>query len=87
MRKFLNENANLWQELRTLLMLGGTWQEPDEFVAPHVFSAVPDGRGGHEDVAIIGAGVRVGEAPRPDAAVITTMSYCVAELVLQQDLQ
>lgn len=84
LRRFLNEDANLWQELRTVLTLGGTWHGSDEFFAPYVYSAMPDGRGENEDVAIIGAGVRVREAPRPDAAVVTTLSYCVVELAPRQ---
>jgi hypothetical protein len=84
LRRYLNEDAKRWQELRTVLTLGGTWREPDEFAAPYVYSAMPAGRGEYEDAAIIGAGVRVRQAPRPDAAVVTTMSYCVVELVPQQ---
>lgn len=67
-----------------MLTLGGTWQGRDEFAAPYVYSAMPDGRGEYDDVAIIAAGVRVREAPRPDAAVITTMSYCVVERAPRQ---
>lgn len=80
LRRDLAAGPERWDALRTLLMLGGTWDEPDVFAAPYVYSAWPDGHDTFDEQAIVGAGVRVRAAARPDAAVITSLSDCIVRV-------
>ena len=70
-------DSELWAKLAAVLALGGTFQGDGTFVAPYTFSRWPQQFDGFEHVALVAADVRVRDAPRPDAPVITTMSFAI----------
>lgn len=72
--------SRLWEELATVLALGGTFDSDDRFVAPYVFSRWPDGVDPFEHVALVAADVRILAAPRTDADVVGTSSFVVLPL-------
>jgi hypothetical protein len=79
-RKLESTETDLWQELDEVLALGGTFQEPDTFFAPYVFSRWPETFDSFEHVAVIGSGVRIRARPALSAPVVATVSYAVLKL-------
>jgi hypothetical protein len=73
----MEPDSALWSELGTVLALGGTFSDPDTFTAPYTFSRWPDRFDGFEHVALIASDVRIREAPRADAAALTTLSFSI----------
>jgi hypothetical protein len=74
----LNEpDSRFWAELGAVLALGGTFESPVTFVAPYVYAIWPDDLDSFQHVAIIGSGVRVRAAPRPDADPLRRVSFAV----------
>jgi hypothetical protein len=69
--------SDLWGTLGIVLALGGSFQRPDTFVAPYVFSRWPERFDSFEHVALVAADVRIREAARADAAVLTTRSFAI----------
>jgi hypothetical protein len=62
----------LWQELRTVLRLGGRWQDDGVFVAPYVCTDFGDEP---KTAAVIGANVRVRADATAGSPVIVTLRY------------
>jgi hypothetical protein len=52
-------DSALWGELRRVLTLGGTFEGPDTFVAPYVFSNWPSEFDAFDHVALVGDAPRV----------------------------
>lgn len=75
-----NASSNFWREFPRALALGGTFRGED-FSAPYVFSAWPDGFDPFECAAIVGHGVRLREGPGPTARTLTTLDYDIVEQV------
>jgi hypothetical protein len=73
-------DSPLWKELGTVLSLGGSFEGPDSFVAPYVFSRWPGDYDSFEHVAVVGSNVRVRSGPAAGAGIIDTVSYAVLEL-------
>jgi hypothetical protein len=73
-------DSPLWDELGTVLALGGSFQGPDTFVAPYTFSRWPDRFDAFEHVVLTGANVRIRSAPQADAPVRATLSFAVLPL-------
>jgi hypothetical protein len=73
-------DSELWHELGEVLRLGGTFDSPDSFVAPYVFSRWPDDVDAFEHVAVIGSNVRVRAAPSTRSRILTTVSYSILRL-------
>ena len=82
--KLESENSDLWKELGTVLSLGGSFDRAGRFVAPYIFSRWPAKVDSFENVAIIGANVRVREAPRNDSATVGSLSFVVVPLSREQ---
>jgi hypothetical protein len=72
--------SRLWEELATVLALGGTFDSEDRFVAPYVFSRWPAGVDPFEHVTLVGKEVRMLAAPRADADVVGTGSFVIVRL-------
>lgn len=66
------DTSELWAELKQVLSLGGTFQGPDIFVAPYVYSRWPSEIASDDIdyVAVVRDGTPVYAAPRPDAPVL-----------------
>jgi hypothetical protein len=72
--------SELWQEIGTVLALGGSFQGTDTFAAPYTFSRWPDAFDPFEHVALVASNVRLRAAPRADAPVRATLSFAVLPL-------
>jgi hypothetical protein len=73
-------DSELWRELGAVLALGGTFEEPDTFVAPYVFSRWPQEFDAFDHVALVGSNVRVRSAPKADAPILETHSFAILRL-------
>lgn len=69
-----------WEELATVLALGGTFSDESTFVAPYVFSRWPDASDAFEHVAILGRGVRARAAPTLDGPPVGSLDFAVVPL-------
>ena len=78
-------DSSLWKELGAVLALGGSFDRDGQFVAPYVFSRWPDKVDSFENVAIIGANVRVREAPRNDSATVGSLSFVVVPVLQEKE--
>ncbi len=78
----------LWQELRNVLQLGGTFEGENRnvFSAPYVFSTFSQGYDAHEYGAIVGEGVRVRNAPKRNGKIVRSASYDIVRLIYEKDL-
>lgn len=80
---FPGSSSRLWSELGTALALGGSFQNPDTFVFPYIYSRWPENREAFENVAVLGTNVNVRAAPRLDAAVLARLSFDIVKLAGQ----
>ena len=67
----------LWQELGSVLALGGSFRGDDAFDAPYVFSRWPQAYDAFEHVAVVAARVRVREAASADARVLAQVDFAI----------
>ncbi len=77
MWKIGQPDSEIWNELGTVLALGGSFQGADTFVAPYVFSKWPEKLDSFEHVAVIGANVRIRSQPDPAAGAPDTVSFAI----------
>jgi len=70
-------NSELWAELGAVLSLGGTFQGPETFVAPYVFSRWPDDLDSFDHVAVVGSGVRVRSGPSTDTRPLESLTFAI----------
>jgi uncharacterized protein YgiM (DUF1202 family) len=80
---FPGSASRLWSELGTALALGGSFQNPDTFVFPYVYSRWPEDRDAFEHVAVLGTNVNVRSAPKLDSNVLARLSFDVVKLAGQ----
>lgn len=75
-------DSKLWDELITILSLGGTFSKapPREFCAPYVYTRFPDQYDPFEYSAITGSNVVVRARPNPASAAVTSLSYDIVKL-------
>ncbi len=73
----------VWQELRNVVELGGTFENKDKsvFTAPYIFTSFPQGFDPRTYGAITGAGVRIRNQPSRGARQISTLSFDVVRMV------
>jgi hypothetical protein len=70
-------DSELWNELGTVLSLGGGFSGADTFVAPYVFSEWPDDVDAFEHVAVIGTDVRIRASAGTAGPVLGSVSYAI----------
>lgn len=73
-------DSRLWDELGTVLALGGSFQGEDNFVAPYIYKSWPEAFDSFEHVAVLGTGVRVRAEPSLQGAVLTSLSFDIVKL-------
>jgi hypothetical protein len=73
-------DSALWEELGTVLSMGGSFFDEHTFVAPYVFSKWPEALDSFEHLAVVGAKVRVRAEPRADAALLEAVSFVILPL-------
>jgi len=82
MWKPYSPDSALWNELSTILSLGGTFRTSGGkrvFWAPYTFSAFPDDVDAYEHASIVGANVRVRSQPSTTARIVTILSYDIVK--------
>ena len=72
-----NRAQDFWKEFGTILRLGGRFRTNDAFDAPYTFSAWPENLDSFECLAIIGTRVRLRDAPRLDARIVTQLDFAI----------
>jgi hypothetical protein len=72
-RDLANKRSEIWDELRTVLALGGVFETPETFVAPFLLGCGEPG----EEVVVVGRDVRVRSHPRPTAPVLSVVSFAI----------
>ena len=77
--------SGIWNELGTVLALGGSFHDDDTFVAPYVYSKWPDPFDAFEHVAVIGADVRVRAKPSVDAPALSSVSFVILPVAAPAD--
>ena len=85
LRRAFSEDPTLWDELRVVLALGGSFPMPMAFAAPYVYSAWPGEFDAFECAAVTGAKVRVRTAPRLDAPMMTAVTHSIVRLLASSD--
>jgi len=68
-------DSPLWPVLADILRLGGAFKPDGSFVAPYVHAHFPPKLDAIMSLVVISTGVAVRKEPRPDAAVLTRISY------------
>ena len=77
MWKIGQDDSEIWDELGTVLSMGGSFFDDRTFVAPYVFSKWPESLDSFEHGAVIGANVRVRSEPRADAVPLDAVSFVI----------
>lgn len=75
-----NREHDFWREFGAILRLGGRFRTGDAFDAPYTFSAWPENLDSFECLAVIGSRVRLREAPRPTARILTHLDFAIVRL-------
>ncbi len=73
-------NSKVWDELLTVLALGGKFGEGHSFMAPYTYSAFPDKFDSFEYGVILDDNVRVRQAPSISSAVIGSLSFDIVKV-------
>jgi len=71
--------GDLWNELHTLLLLGGTFSGDEYFIAPYVYSEWPDGIDAYTHIAVTGNRIPVYKQPESESEKLTFLSYTIVE--------
>jgi hypothetical protein len=77
MWKIGQPDSEIWDELGTVLALGGSFHDADTFVAPYVNSRWPNTVDPFEHVAVTGANVRVRSQPATTSDAVDTVSFAI----------
>ena len=77
MWKIGEPDSEIWNELGTVLALGGSFHDAGTFVAPYVNSRWPSTVDPFEHVAVTGANVRVRSQPATTSDTVDTVSFVI----------
>lgn len=84
MWKIDQPNSKFWDELTTILKLGGAFQTIEgrkEFAAPYITSSWPDKLDSFEYAAVIGKNVRLRAEPGVNSPVVTSLTYDIVKFI------
>jgi hypothetical protein len=81
LRTMFSERPELWEELRAVLALGGSFSSPTAFAAPYVYSRWPSVLDSFECAAVVGRNVRLRMSPQLDGRIVTTVSHSIVRLL------
>jgi hypothetical protein len=76
-----NPDEDFWQEFARILIWGGRFVEPSQFVAPYVFAFWPQEADSFECLAVVGTRVRLRERPRASARTLDMLSHVIVQVV------
>lgn len=74
------KQSEVWQLLRKLIKIGGTFENDSTYVTPFIFSTFPDGYEIKDFAAITGTHVRMRDEPNLQGEVVTELDYEVVKL-------
>lgn len=74
------KNSQVWQELNSILSLGGTFVDSDNFSMPYTFTTFPEEYDPFEYSAITGENVRMRDKPSLDGKVLNALSYEIVKV-------
>ena len=80
-------NSALWDELTTLLSLGGAFLQKDAFDAPYVSALWPPDVDPFEHAAIIGKDVKLRREANSASPVVTTLSYDIVKVDYERSVR
>lgn len=78
--KLQDGESALWAELGTVLALGGSFRDKDNFVAPYVFSRWPKRFDAFQHAAVVGTGVRVRSQPGAHGAILASLTFDIVQV-------
>jgi hypothetical protein len=81
------QSSKLWQELTTVLSLGGRLKEGDgavEFWAPYTFTDFPGDWDAFESAVILGANVNLRAGPGADTAIVEQLTFDIVRTTDQE---
>ncbi len=78
--KLQGGESELWDKLGTVLALGGSFQNKDNFVAPYIFSRWPERFDAFEHAAVVGTGVRVRSQPSAQGTILTSLTFDIVKV-------
>jgi hypothetical protein len=81
------QTSKLWQELTTVLSLGGRLREADgavEFWAPYTFTDFPGDWDAFESAVILGADVNLRAGPGADTAIVERLTFDIVRTIGQE---
>ena len=85
--KLYSENSKVWETLRGVLSMGGTFQNRDrsDFASPYVFSAFPTKLDDFWYLAVISDSAELRSGPSQTAPRVATLSYDIVKLAPDVD--
>ncbi|HVG09159.1 MAG TPA: SH3 domain-containing protein [Thermoanaerobaculia bacterium] len=78
--KLPSADSRLWDELGTVLALGGAFQEGGLFSAPYVYGRWPEPFDSFGHVAVLGKNVRVRAEPGVNGRILMALSFDIVKL-------
>jgi hypothetical protein len=78
-------NSEVWQELNTILSLGGTFVDNDNFSMPYIFTKFPEEYDPFEYSAITGENVRMRDQPSLDGKILDALSYEIVKVTYDEN--
>lgn len=78
--KLNGEASPVWPVLESVLRMGGSFEGPNRFSAPYVYSAWPSDRDAFEWIAVIKENVPVHAQPNPASPLLVRRSFCLLKL-------
>jgi hypothetical protein len=78
--KLANADSEVWDELGTILALGGSFRDETTFMAPYTYGNWPDDLDSFEHVAIVGDRVRVRAAPNEQGSTVGLLSFAIVRV-------
>lgn len=80
-------DSTFWKEFGAVLSLGGSFDNAGDFTAPYTFSRWPDDIDAFDNVAVIGANVRIRTLPRTDGQIVRHVSHVILRLATEPPSQ
>ena len=79
----LNKNprkSEIWQEIKNAVIIGGTFENDNNYWTPYVFTTFPEPYDAFEYAAVVGTAVRMRDKPSLKGEVIAELDYEIVKL-------
>ena len=74
------KQSQVWQTIRKLIKIGGTFENDSTYVTPFIFSTFPDGYEITDFAAITGTYVRMRDEPSLQGEIVAELDYEIVKL-------